>query len=436
MLVRVNQHVKLSHDMSTGINVLEGKVLSIPSEARERLALLCRNGSSPILSTDLPLLEDGILRTDGAAEHEILQLNNRIAQYLKSHGALCIMPTEKCNFRCTYCYEKFEKGRMSDELVTGVKRFLEFEIDRLPFYSLGWFGGEPLLQPRIIHSVTKHFHRIQETSGSQGSVAITTNGSLLKGEALKLMKDAEIDLYHISVDGPAEVHNRQRPTIGGRDTYAEILENISSLLDCTQSRIIFRVNVQTDKPDAAELVTPWLIKEIVPRFNSFGGRITYHIESVWDATTTGVDGICISDLQRFQLWFDIRSSIMREVGIDPLTALASDVSNIGSLACYAGKPNHYVVGADGQVYKCTVALDLPENHVGSLDSSGRMVIDPLREALWIGQNSLTDSGCGACAFHASCLGIACPLTRLQTGQPPCPTEKVFIGEILRVAAPV
>ena len=106
------------------------------------------------------------------------------------------MPTEKCNFRCTYCYEKFEKGRMSDELITGVKRFLEFEIDRLPFYSLGWFGGEPLLQPRIIHSVTKHFHRIQETSGSQGSVAITTNGSLLKGEALKLMKDADRSLPH------------------------------------------------------------------------------------------------------------------------------------------------------------------------------------------------------------------------------------------------
>jgi molybdenum cofactor biosynthesis enzyme MoaA len=33
-------------------------------------------------------------------------LSNRIQQ-------LILLPTERCNFRCTYCYEDFVLGRMS-----------------------------------------------------------------------------------------------------------------------------------------------------------------------------------------------------------------------------------------------------------------------------------------------------------------------------------
>ncbi|PJJ00771.1 hypothetical protein BX264_1060 [Streptomyces sp. 2333.5] len=32
---------------------------------------------------------------------------------------LIILPTEQCNFRCTYCYEDFSVGRMGPETVQG-----------------------------------------------------------------------------------------------------------------------------------------------------------------------------------------------------------------------------------------------------------------------------------------------------------------------------
>ena len=37
---------------------------------------------------------------------------------------LILMPTEQCNFRCTYCYEDFAHDRMSPRVVAGIKRLL------------------------------------------------------------------------------------------------------------------------------------------------------------------------------------------------------------------------------------------------------------------------------------------------------------------------
>ncbi len=36
---------------------------------------------------------------------------------------LIILPTEKCNFRCTYCYEDFMIGAMKEPVQRGIERF-------------------------------------------------------------------------------------------------------------------------------------------------------------------------------------------------------------------------------------------------------------------------------------------------------------------------
>ena len=38
---------------------------------------------------------------------------------------LILLPTEKCNFRCKYCYEDFSIGRMNVDTISGVKALLE-----------------------------------------------------------------------------------------------------------------------------------------------------------------------------------------------------------------------------------------------------------------------------------------------------------------------
>jgi uncharacterized protein len=292
-----------------------------------------------------------------------------------------------------------------------------------------------LLHTDIIVRIGEAYRQIQRAHGIGGSIAITTNGSLLTAETLKLMNPVGVELYHISVDGPRELHNSQRVIPGGGNTYDFILDNIELVLNASESRVLFRVNLNTANPQLGEIVSAWLSDDIMPRYARFGERIQYHVVSIWNATTTSVEGICISDSQRFQTWFDVKKRLAQVAGKDILSALADEVSGLGTLACYAGKPNHYVIGSDGSLYKCTVAkctvaFDLPENKVGYMTADGEMVVRQEREAIWIDANSLTDPTCSRCAFGGSCMGLHCPLTRIQTGKPPCPTQKRFVASYL------
>src|SRR3954469_1670383 len=67
---------------------------------------------------------------------------------------LTVLPTEKCNFRCTYCYETFEHGRMSSAVESALLRFLERRAADTEHLTLAWFGGEPLLAESTVLAIT------------------------------------------------------------------------------------------------------------------------------------------------------------------------------------------------------------------------------------------------------------------------------------------
>ena len=67
---------------------------------------------------------------------------------------LTLLPTEKCNFRCTYCYEDFLIGKMKPWIRSGVKSLIEKRVDMgLRNLNLSWFGGEPLLAKDVLFEI-------------------------------------------------------------------------------------------------------------------------------------------------------------------------------------------------------------------------------------------------------------------------------------------
>ncbi|MDP4107320.1 MAG: radical SAM/SPASM domain-containing protein, partial [Bacillota bacterium] len=70
---------------------------------------------------------------------------------------LVLMPTEACNFRCTYCYETFARGNMNQKIINGLKTFVQEKASVLSSLHISWFGGEPLIALDVIEKLSESF---------------------------------------------------------------------------------------------------------------------------------------------------------------------------------------------------------------------------------------------------------------------------------------
>lgn len=429
MNLTLNPYYLLNDELSEGISTLDGQLSTFNLEQTERLTTI-QGSPQSLKSIDIELIDAGAIIPQQYAEQLHDSVIDSVQKNLQETSSLVVMPTEKCNFRCTYCYEKFEKGRMKADTVEALKQYISNTVPKFKSYQLAWFGGEPLLHPDLVADVSSHFKKVSEDNGVHSSVSVTTNGYLLKEGTLEKLSDSGMDVYHITLDGPKNLHDNQRVGIKKQPTYERIFDNMMTILNESDSKIVLRVNVQVSGKDSTALIENWLTQEIVPTFANYGERVDYYIVPIWDATTTGIEGICLSKLVDFQRVAKLKEAALNAKGSSLKEELASMLAKPGSLSCYAGTPNSFVIGADGAAYKCSVAVDLPENQIGKLTADGRIEVDDDKHDHWISDNAVTDSNCNSCSFARSCQGVFCPLVRIQTQKPPCPTEKRFAYEIV------
>jgi len=142
----------------------------------------------------------------------IVKLGVRRLLGRKSPFQMTLSLTNRCNFRCTYCdipLQRREEMQTADWLAA---------IDELHAGGMGRasiIGGEPLLREDV-GVVVRHLKR----RGVHTSM--NTNGWLV---ADRIDVAAELDLMCVSLDGPAEVHDRQRR----RGSHARVLQALEAL---------------------------------------------------------------------------------------------------------------------------------------------------------------------------------------------------------------
>jgi len=138
---------------------------------------------------------------------------------------------EGCNLQCRYCYEgNQKKNRMMDkETVEHTLEYITQNVSGNEKIHLFLLGGEPLLnKPAFFHvmdTIQNRYSNIRE----KFSIEITTNGTLLDEDIMKIVKDEKIDLS-ISIDGKKETNEMNRVSLDGKENFPVILKNINKMI--------------------------------------------------------------------------------------------------------------------------------------------------------------------------------------------------------------
>jgi uncharacterized protein len=369
-----------------------------------------------IAEQQMPAYEEGIRR--------------EIATHLEASHGLIIMPTEKCNFRCTYCYETFEKGRMSADDAMAVSRAIARIAESAEHFSLSFFGGEPLMCSDLVVRFSREALAVRARLGASYGASITTNASYLTPDLIDDLLDAGVVNFQITLDGDEENHNRQRRTVKGDPTFQRVVASLRALAKQPKKfECLLRCNVHAANADA---VISLFNGEVLESLRG-DTRFQVLLEQIWSSDRQSVEvseetaqsvAACGSGMaQRLD-----QHHLSRELDARGFKSqrVHRDTRGLAG-GCYAGKPNWYVVGSDLTLYKCTVLFDLEENKVGRVNPDGTFAIDEAKSLLWTGSNALTDSGCGACHLRVPCLGVSCPVGRVVRGHKKCHEAKSMDG---------
>ena len=276
---------------------------------------------------------------------------------------LTLFVTEQCNFRCIYCYEDFKLGKMSQDIIEGVRELILKRINELDFLSLSFFGGEPLLNKESVIELSGWAKHLCSASNVTYLGSITTNSYLLSKDTFQKLIQNGVSSYQITLDGDRQTHDKLRPTVKGKPTFDEIYSNVTIMANSNYDfECLLRFNITDDNFDS---VKSFINNRSSPFAND--RRFSFHFHPIFGNSE-------MKSIQEHQLNELIELVKKKNFNYD----IPSDQP-----LCYAAKMNTFSIRSDGRIQKCTVALENELNTIGKIDRNGNLNLDETKMKKWI-----------------------------------------------------
>lgn len=146
---------------------------------------------------------------------------------------LSLLLTQSCNLRCIYCYgdggEYGMMGSMEEKTALRAVDWLIEQSGSVKKLNITFFGGEPFINFSMMKKVVNYAEERTASLNKTVSFSVTTNATLLDDEKISFIKEHNINTV-ISIDGPKEIQDKQRPFVSGQGSYDIILPRIKKLL--------------------------------------------------------------------------------------------------------------------------------------------------------------------------------------------------------------
>ncbi len=188
-----------------------------------------------------------------------------------------IFVTQQCNLRCSYCYIEKKQKTIS---FTTAEKVIDFIFKKSILgheeINIGFFGGEPLLEFKLIKKITNLIYDHPFYNPDRVNLSIVSNGTIFSNEIAQFIIDNKIE-FGISCDGPPFIQDKYRFTIRGGETSHLVEKNIKRalyLLPNLMVNAVYHPDTLIYLPETVKYFSSLGIKQIYlnPDFSAHWGK--------------------------------------------------------------------------------------------------------------------------------------------------------------------
>jgi len=351
--------------------------------------------------------------------------------------------THECNLACRYCYGAHgshpartagpAQPRTMDENTArrSILWALRENAAHEDEFTFGCFGGEPLANFRLIRRMQEWLDEASERYGRKLKLSLFTNAVLMDDEALDFIVRHDIGVI-VSIDGPPEVHDRNRPCPGGGGSSEVVERNVRRLLERRPGGLTARGTFAR-----WNLMEGWRYLDIVRYLLNLG------FSNVWldSISERGAAGAFLpEDLPRLrELYQEAASEIVRWAAQGRCFEFSNITRFVGPMRIVEDKKVSWGCGAgrgfaclapDGGIYVCHRFTGMQDWRLGDVFSG---VSKRLTREIIARQTVQVMDGCRTCWMRYLCGGGCLKIHLEGTGSPFAAYQDVYCG-IRRIEA--
>ncbi|MCJ7635149.1 radical SAM protein [Candidatus Bathyarchaeota archaeon] len=412
-----------------GLTQLNNETVSIVKEL-VAMSVVDDDATMKYESIATELIKQCFLIPHNRDELGMLRVRNNVGRFRRKDVGYSIIPTLKCNLKCKYCYENAldygEDVTMNEEVCHKVINAIVEDAKGSREVWVCWYGGEPLLNLSAMKLISKGLKERFAQLDMKLDCMVVTNGVLLGESFLDVIRDLNVRIIQVTLDGPPLMHDARRPLSNGRGSFAIIIKNLENLL-LRHKEIFVSINVVTDKEniDMVDQIFTYIDsithgdmkKNIKISFSP-----TYCSESNQARITCAImdfPTFCKAELRL------IEESIKRGYLYRPYPRRRME-------GCTADKFDPFIIGPHGELYKCFMDVGIRARTVGYIEGSSFKTNDNLIP--WLSWDPVSDKKCGDCFILPICMG-GCPRRAIlepSNCELRCDRNKYSLQEILQI----
>lgn len=314
---------------------------------------------------------------------------NELSEYVHTTFILNL----DCNFDCIYCHEGKMKGKyyMTEETAEQTIDFVKKQfVGKKKSLHIDFYGGEPLLSLDLMRKIAIEMKSFMDDMGGKFTFNFATNGSLLKREVVRDLRQFGLRIFRVTLDGPKDIHDKYRPFKSGAPTYDTIIGNLKEVMKDMKVFIGGNYDEKTWKR-FPELLDDMIKEGLTPdkvQSIRFGGVMNRYEGDISPADYN--DGCLTSD----EPWMSDAMELLKEEIMK--RGFNTDKPKPGP--CVVEFRDSFIVNYDGLIYKCPALNGKKRFCIGHVNTG----VEDYSKAY--GMNRWKNEECMECEYLPICFG--------------------------------